>query len=128
MSSNFPLLTTKDRCTTLPSLPGQRDTEERGYINASHHGGSSCSVTGSDGIFFHCHPRVVRIFSWDCRVTLQSNSPMPVLPTMQSDDVRQENMATVNTAKILLEMLQKTASYPLKNCRTPAFYGSLFLV
>ena len=28
----------------------------------------------------------------------QSNSPMPVLPTMQSDDVRQENMATVNTA------------------------------
>ena len=94
MSSNFPLLTTKDRRTTLPSLPGQRDTEERGYINASHHGGS-CSVTGSDGIFFHCHPRVVRIFSWDCRVTLQSNSPMPVLPTMQSDDVRQENMATV---------------------------------
>ena len=41
MSSNFPLLTTKDRRTTLPSLPGQRDTEERGYINASHHGGSS---------------------------------------------------------------------------------------
>ena len=96
MSSNFPLLTTKDRRTTLPSLPGQRDTEERGYINASHHGGSSCSVTGSDGIFFHCHPRVVRIFSWDCRITLQSNSPIPVLPTMQSDDVRQENMATVN--------------------------------
>ena len=52
MSSNFPLLTTKDRRTTLPSLPGQRDTEERGYINASHHGGSSCSFTGSDGIFF----------------------------------------------------------------------------
>ena len=48
MSSNFPLLTTKDRRTTLPSLPGQRDTEERGYINASHHGGSSCSVTGSE--------------------------------------------------------------------------------
>ena len=95
MSSNFPLLTTKDRRTTLPSLPGQRDAEERGYIDASHHGGSSCSVTGSDGIFFHCHPRVVRIFSWDCRVSLQSNSPMPVLPTMQSDDVRQENMATV---------------------------------
>ena len=27
MSSNFPLPTTKDRRTTLPSLPGQRDTE-----------------------------------------------------------------------------------------------------
>ena len=51
MSSNFPLLTTKDRRTTLPSLPGQRDIEERGYINASHHGGSSCRVTGSDGRF-----------------------------------------------------------------------------
>ena len=51
MSSNFPLPTTKDRRTTLPSLPGQRDTEECGYINASHHGGSSCRVTGSDGRF-----------------------------------------------------------------------------
>ena len=95
MSSNFPLLTTKDRRTTLPSLPGQRDTEERGYINASHHGGSSCRVTGSDGRF-HCHPRVVRILRRSCRITPQSNSPMPILPTMQSDDVRQENMATVN--------------------------------
>ena len=47
----FVLLTTKDRRITLPSLPGQRDTEERGYINASHHGGSSCRVTGSDGRF-----------------------------------------------------------------------------
>ena len=45
---------------------------------------------------FHCHPRVVRIFRRSCRITPQSNSPMPVLPTMQSDDVRQENMATVN--------------------------------
>ena len=44
--------------------------------------------------YLHCHPRVVRILSWSCR-TPQSNSPMPVLPTMQSDDVRQENMATV---------------------------------
>ena len=47
----FVLLTTKYHRTTLPSLPGERDTEERGYINASHHGGSSCSVTGSDGRF-----------------------------------------------------------------------------
>ena len=99
------------------------DTEERGYINASHHGGSSCSVLAVMGDF-HCHARVVRIFCWDCRITPQSNSPIPVLPTMQSDDVRQENMATVNTAEILLEMLQKKASYPLKNCRTPGFYGS----
>ena len=45
---------------------------------------------------FHCHPRVVRILRRSCRITPQSNSPMPVLPTMQSDDVRQENMATVN--------------------------------
>ena len=103
----FVLLTTKDRRTTLPSLPGQRDTEERGYINASHHGGSSCSVTGSDGIFFHCHPRVVRIFSRDCRITLQSNSPMPVLPTMQSDDVRQENMATVLNINIPLKCFKR---------------------
>ena len=44
------LLTTKYR-TTLPCLPGQRDTEERGYTNASHHGGSAYSVTDSDGIF-----------------------------------------------------------------------------
>ena len=45
--------------------------------------------------YLHCHPRVVRILSWSCRITPQSNSPMSVLPTMQSDDVRQENMATV---------------------------------
>ena len=37
----------------------------------------------------------MRIVNWDCRIIPQSNSPMPVLPTMQSDDVRQENMATV---------------------------------
>ena len=36
---------------TLPRIPVEVDTEERGYTNASHHGGSSCSVTGSDGIF-----------------------------------------------------------------------------
>ena len=95
MSSNFPLLTTKDRRTTLPSLPGQRDTEERGYINASHHGGSSCRVTGSDGRFSlpsqSCANLETELSNYS-----QSNSPMPVLPTMQSDDVRQENMATVN--------------------------------
>ena len=42
---------------------------------------------------FHCHPRVLRILSWDCRITPQSNSSMPVLPTIQIDNVRQENMA-----------------------------------
>ena len=46
-SSNF----TDLHIITLPSLPGEMDTEERGYINASHHGGSSCSITGSNGIF-----------------------------------------------------------------------------
>ena len=55
------------------------------------------SVTGRY-VRFYCHTRVVRIFSWDCQIIPQSNSPMPVLPTMQSDDVRQENMATVNIA------------------------------
>ena len=28
-----------------------RGIQKRGYINASHHGGSSCRVTGSDGRF-----------------------------------------------------------------------------
>ena len=89
MSSNFPLLTTKDRRTTLPSLPGQRDTEERGYINASHHGGSSCSVTGSDGICFHCHPRVVRISSFGIVELLSNRIPQylyyPQCKAMTSD-------------------------------------------
>ena len=30
--------------------------------------------------------------------------------------------------KYFCQMLQKKAIYPLKNCRTPGFYGSLFLV
>ena len=77
---------------TLSRIPGEVDTEERGYMEAVF-----CSVTGRYGSFYY-HPRVVRILSWDCRIIPQSNSPMPVLPTMQSDDVRQENMATVNTA------------------------------
>ena len=37
----------------------------------------------------------MRILSWGCRIIHQSNSPKHVLPTMQSDDVRQENMATI---------------------------------
>ena len=94
MSSNFPLLTSKDRRTTLPCLPGQRDTEECGYINASHHGGSSCSVTDSDGIFSlpsqSCANLETELSNYS-----QSNSPIPLLPTMQRDDVRQENMATI---------------------------------
>ena len=80
--------------------------------------------------YFHCHPRVVRILSWSCRIIPQSNSPMPVLPTMQSDDVRQENMATGLNIPLgyFCQMLQKKAIYPLNNCRPPGFYGSLFLV
>ena len=42
---------------------------------------------------FRCHPIVARILSRDCRITSQSNSPMSVLPRIQSDYVRQENMA-----------------------------------
>ena len=70
---------------------------------------------------FHCHPRVVRIFSWDCRITLQSNSPIPVLPTMQSDDVRQENMATVNTAEILLENASKESKLSTQELQNSRF-------
>ena len=73
------------------------DTEERGYIymQITMEAVFAVLLAGMGG--FYCHPRVLRI-SWDCRIIPQSNSPMPVLPTMQSDDVRQENMATVNTA------------------------------
>ena len=87
----FVLLTTKYHRTTLPRIPGEVDTEERGYIYMQ--------IT-MEAVFavLLAGMGVVRIFSWDCRIIPQSNSPMPVLPTMQSDDVRQENMATVNTA------------------------------
>ena len=49
MNSNFTVL----HIITLPRIPVEVDTEERGYIYnyANHHGGSSCSVTNSDGIF-----------------------------------------------------------------------------
>ena len=56
---------------------------------------------------FHCHPRVVRILRRSCRITPQSNSPMPVLPTMQSDDVRQEDMATVLNINIPLKCFKR---------------------
>ena len=59
---------------------------------------------------FHCHPRVVRILRRSCRITPQSNSPMPVLPTMQSDDVRQENMATVLNINIPLKCFKSDFS------------------
>ena len=91
-SSNF----TDLHIISLPRIPGEVDTEERGYINASHHGGS-CSITGSDGIF-SLPPQSCANLNMEFLNYSQSNSPMPVLPTMQSDDVRQENMATVNTA------------------------------
>ena len=65
--------------------------------------------------YFHCHPRVVRILSWSCRITPQSNSPMPVLPTMQSDDVRQENMATV--LNIPLKCFKCLSTQQLQNYR-----------
>ena len=96
-SSNFTDLHAiyKYRPISLPRIPGEVDTEERDYIYMQiTMEAVFCSVTGRYGRFY-CHPRVVRIFS---RINPQLNSPMPVLPTMQSDDIRQENMATVNTA------------------------------
>ena len=63
----------------------------------------------------------MRIFSWDCRITLQSNSPIPVLPTMQSADVRQENMATVNTAEILLENASKESKLSTQELQNSRF-------
>ena len=79
-SSNF----TDLHIITLPSLPGEMDTEERGYINASHTMQALLAVLLAVMGYFHCHHRVVRILSWSCRITPQSNSPMPVLPTMQA--------------------------------------------
>ena len=90
------VLTTKYHRTTLPCLPGQRDTEERGYTIMQVTMEALLAVLLTVMGDFHCHPRVVRILRRSCRTTPQSNSPTPVLPTMQSDDVRQENMATVN--------------------------------
>ena len=82
---------------TLPRIPGEMDTEERGYIHMkiTMEAVFAVLLAGMGG--FIAIPE--QIFSWDCRIIPQSNSPMPVLPTMQSDDVRQENMATVNTRK-----------------------------
>ena len=54
---------------------------------------------------FHCHPRVVQILTWNCQITPQLNSPMAVLPTIQSSYVRQENM----TKGILLTSPSKRA-------------------
>ena len=125
-SSNF----TDLHIITLPRIPGEVDTEERAYIYMQITMEALLAVFLTVMGYFHCHPRVVRILSWSCRITPQSNSPMPVLPTMQSDDVRQENMATVLNIplKYFCQMLQKKAIYPLNNCRTPGFYCSLFLV
>ena len=127
MSSNFPLLTTKDRRTTLPSLPGQRDTEERGYINASHHGGSSCRVTGSDGRFSLPSQSCANLES-----ELSNYSPIEFTNACTTHNAKRWRQTGKHgyskyTAEILLEILQKKAIHPLYNCRTPGFYGSLFL-
>ena len=101
------LLTTKYHRTTLPCLPGQRDTEERGYTIMQVTMEALLAVLLTVMGDFHCHPRVVRILRRSCRITPQSNSPMPVLPTMQSDDVRQENMATVLNINIPLKCFKR---------------------
>ena len=101
------VLTTKYHRTNLPCLPGQRDTEERGYTIMQVTMEALLAVLLTVMGDFHCHPRVVRILSRSCRITPQSNSPMPVLPTMQSDDVRQENMATVLNINIPLKCFKR---------------------
>ena len=101
------VLTTKYHRTTLPCLPGQRDTEERGYNIMQVTMEALLAVLLTVMGDFHCHPRVVRILRRSCRITPQSNSPMPVLPTMQSDDVRQENMATVLNINIPLKCFKR---------------------
>ena len=107
----FVLLTTKYHRTTLPRIPGEVDTEERGYIYMQITMEALLAVLLAVMGDFHCHPRVVRILRWSCQITPQSNSPMPVLPIMQQDDIRQENMATINTAKILLVNASKRVIY-----------------
>ena len=101
------VLTTKYHRTTLPCLPGQRDTEERGYTIMQVTMEALLAVLLTVMGDFHCHPRVVGILRRSCRITPQSNSPMPVLPTMQSDDVRQENMATVLNINIPLKCFKR---------------------
>ena len=101
------VLTTKYHRTTLPCLPGQRDTEERGYTIMQVTMEALLAVLLTVMGDFHCHPRVVRILRRSCRITPQSNSPMPVLPIMQSDDVRQENMATVLNINIPLKCFKR---------------------
>ena len=101
------VLTTKYHRTTLPCLPGQRDTEERGYTIMQVTMEALLAVLLTVMGDFHCHPRVVRILRRSCRITPQSNSPMPVLPTMQSDDVRQENMATVLNINVPLKCFKR---------------------
>ena len=101
------VLTTKYHRTTLPCLPGQRDTEERGYTIMQVTMEALLAVLLTVMGDFHCNPRVVRILRRSCRITPQSNSPMPVLPTMQSDDVRQENMATVLNINIPLKCFKR---------------------
>ena len=90
--------TTQNRHTTLPKIPGELDTEECGFINANHHGGYVLQCYWQVQEIFSLPSQSVQILSWDCRIIPESNSPMTVLPTMQSDDIRQENMATVNIA------------------------------
>ena len=63
------LLTTKYHCTTLPCLPGQRDTEERGYTIMQVTMEALLTVLLTVMEYFHCHPRVVRILRRSCRIT-----------------------------------------------------------
>ena len=74
----------------------------------------------------YCHPRVVQILRQGYRIILQSNLPMSVHPIIQRGYNRQEKYGYQKDW--VLQMLQKGAIYPLKDCITPGFYSRLFLV
>ena len=97
------------------------------HYKASHHGGSSCSVTDSDGRF--------SLPSQSCanlETELSNYSPIEftnACTTHNAKRWRQTGKHGYSTKyKYTAKMLQKKASYPLNNCRTSGFYGSLFLV
>ena len=106
----FVLLTTKDCRTTLPSLPGQRDTEERGYINASHHGGSSCRSTGSDGRFSLPSQSYANL-----ETELSNYSPIEFANACTTHNAKRWRQTgkhgyNINTARILLASASKSDS------------------
>ena len=75
------------------------------------------SVTGRYGSFFIVIPEWCESLSWDCRITPQLNSTMPVLPTIQSDQVRQENMANYGILQANASKECDSSTQELQNSR-----------